>query len=93
MRGLASQRYWLVGLGALILCASPRALAQKSAPPASAPAAPIVAAPAAAPPTAPLPAASPTHGELLRAYHEALARRRLGSQEQLTGDDVHDRLA
>ena len=36
---------------------------------------------------------SPTHGEILRAYHEALGRRRLGSQEQLTGDDVHDRLA
>jgi len=29
----------------------------------------------------------------MRAYHLALARRRLGSQEQLTGDDVHARLA
>jgi len=34
-----------------------------------------------------------THGEVLHAYHEALARRRLGSQEQLTGDELHDRLA
>jgi hypothetical protein len=45
-----------------------------------------VPAPALAPP-------SKTHGEALRAYHEALLRRRLGSQTQLTGDDVHDRLA
>jgi tetratricopeptide (TPR) repeat protein len=30
---------------------------------------------------------------VLRAYHEALVRRRLGSQEQLTGDDIHERLA
>ncbi len=54
-----------------------------------------VAVTPAAPQATAQPAAgpSPTHGEILRAYHEALGRRRLGSQEQLTGDDVHDRLA
>jgi hypothetical protein len=39
------------------------------------------------------PAPPVTHGEILRAYHDTLARRRLGSQETLTGDDVHARLA
>jgi tetratricopeptide (TPR) repeat protein len=29
----------------------------------------------------------------MRAYHDALARRRLGSQTELTGDEVRDRLA
>ena len=56
--------------------------------------APVLPAPAATPPAPAPPLAPPaTHGEVLRAYHEALARRRLGSQEQLTGDDVHARLA
>ena len=40
-------------------------------------------------PTAAVPAGPVTHGEVLHAYHDAMARRRLGSQEQLTGDDVH----
>jgi hypothetical protein len=75
--------------------------------PSSVPAAPAVApavsgapvatatpAVAAVAPALPASAGGPaTHGEILHAYHEALGRRRLGSQEQLTGDDVHDRLA
>jgi tetratricopeptide (TPR) repeat protein len=62
------------------------------APPISAsPSAPLVPAtpPAATSPAKP----SVTHGEVLRAYHEALGRRRLGSQEQLTGDELRERLA
>lgn len=97
-----------VGLGLLAALASPPVLAQPrppaapvSAPPvvSAAPAVPLpspstagsaLAAPLPPPPEAPV---SATHGEVLRAYHEALAKRRLGSQQQLTGDDVHDRLA
>jgi tetratricopeptide (TPR) repeat protein len=57
--------------------------------PATAPLAPtataaVMVAPALAPPT--------TRGEGMRAYHDALARRRLGSQVELTGDFVRERL-
>jgi hypothetical protein len=57
----------------------------------AAPAAPPAPAPVAAPPGSLAPPV--THGEGMRAYHDALARRRLGSQVALTGDDVRDRLA
>jgi tetratricopeptide (TPR) repeat protein len=89
-----------LGLASVLVAASAAAEARPSAPPpattgaaAVTPPATVAVAPPPAPPAPPAPAATPTHGEVLRAYHEALARRRLGSQEQLTGDDVHARLA
>lgn len=55
-------------------------------------AAPIAPVPSnAAPPNAP--SGSATWGDGMRAYHEALARKRLGSQVELTGDNVRERLA
>ncbi len=94
---------WRVGVtsaGGLVLCLTGGvAFGQTRPAPAATAAQPVVAqaatAPAAAvaPPASAAPAVSFTHGEVLRAYHDALARRRLGSQEQLTGDDVHARLA
>jgi tetratricopeptide (TPR) repeat protein len=89
---------WWVGGAALLV--APQVLAQ-ARPVATAPA-PVAPGPPPASATAAVPAATPlttpappsaTHGEVLRAYHEALGRRRLGSQEQLSGDDVHARLA
>jgi Tetratricopeptide repeat len=62
------------------------------------PATPAVATPGAAGTATPaVVAAAPlvpptTHGEAMRAYHDALARRRLGSQIELTGDMVRERL-
>jgi len=83
--------------------AAPVPVVPAPAPAVVAPAAAPTAAPLTAPtttviappvtPAAATPPGSATHGEILRAYHEALGRRRLGSQEQLTGDEVHERLA
>jgi tetratricopeptide (TPR) repeat protein len=53
------------------------------------------AAPTGAAPIDPATAAVPmplTHGEGMRAYHDALARKRLGSQVELSGDYVRERL-
>jgi tetratricopeptide (TPR) repeat protein len=66
--------------------------ATSSAQPAPAPAPGAATAPAAVPTgaaTVPVPV---THGEGMRAYHEALARKRLGSQVELRGDYVRERL-
>lgn len=59
--------------------------------PASPPAAPAAATP---PPAAPADArpADATRGERMRAYHDAMAKRRLGSQEGVT-DDLAERVA
>jgi tetratricopeptide repeat protein len=61
-----------------------------AAPTATAPA--PVAAPTVAVAVAPALPPPLTRGEGMRAYHDALARRRLGSQVELTGDYVRDRL-
>jgi hypothetical protein len=91
--GRGAIRSW-VALGCATCFVAPSAFAQGRpavpAPVAVTPAPTVAASPA---PAAALPPGPATHGEILRAYHQALARRRLGSQEQLTGDDVHARLA
>jgi hypothetical protein len=62
--------------------------------PPGAPAAPVSAATASTAPAGVAAALPPpvTRGEGMRAYHDALARRRLGSQVELTGDMVRERL-
>jgi tetratricopeptide (TPR) repeat protein len=85
-------------LAAPLAAAQPRTV-QPPQPTAAAPAPAAVTAAASAAPPAPAPPASPpaatgpvTHGDGMRAYHEALLARRLGWRE-LTVDDVRTRLA
>jgi hypothetical protein len=74
-----------IGVGSVL--AGNAALAQPAPePPASsepAPEPPPSVEPAAAPPPAPAPA-EPTRGDRMRAYHDAMRKRRLGSQEGVT---------
>jgi tetratricopeptide (TPR) repeat protein len=75
------------------ICVTALGRAQPAQPP-SAPAAPV-----AAPPTPSLPSSTPpishdpSRAEGVRAYHDALARRRLGAQDALNLDEVKARLA
>lgn len=82
------------------LFVAPAVLAQAPAPPAAAPApttpapAPSPAAPSpAAPVTAESATATPTRGEKMRAYHDAMAKRRLGASDALRIEDIGARVA
>jgi hypothetical protein len=80
-------------LGSALLLFAPAVLAQPRGA-APAPMAPPVADDPRATAAAPAPSAeAATYGDTLRAYHAALARRRLGSGDQLTAEDVRARLA
>jgi tetratricopeptide (TPR) repeat protein len=84
----------------LIPTSSPASMATATTPgaPAAAASAPVATASTPSPPPpgsekAPDKSAEPTtHGEGMRAYHNALLQRRLGWQE-ITRDELHDRLA
>lgn len=81
-----------VGLLLLLAGASASAQAPSASPPPASPvqtgAAPATAA-AGAPPRAP---SDPTRGDKMRAYHDAMSRRRLGSQEGVT-ERLNERVA
>src|SRR5215470_7518633 len=77
----------------LAIAIAPHARAQP-AQPAPAPPPPAQPAPPQAQPGAPTPETAPNAGDApIRAYHAALAARRLGSLETLRLDDVRARLA
>jgi hypothetical protein len=104
MRGARLSRSYRVVVAALLL--SPVVLAQPApAPPAASPPA-VTPTPlaTAAPPVAPAAAASaapaaaaaakdPTRGAGMRAYHDAMARRRLGSADAMRVEQVAERVA
>ncbi len=82
-----------VMLGGAVLLLARAVLAQMHG---ASPATTAPPSPAAPPATIAPPAATARvaeYGDLLRAYHAALVRRRLGSGEQLTPEDIHARLA
>jgi len=102
MRGARLSRTYRLVVAALLL--SPVVLAQPAAPTAPAPPSPGAAAPpatstpaaasAASPVTASAAASKdPTRGAGMRAYHDAMARRRLGSADAMRVEQVAERVA
>ncbi|HSO33436.1 MAG TPA: hypothetical protein VLT33_12970 [Labilithrix sp.] len=92
-------RHRALSLTLAIALLSPVVLAQAPPPAAApvpvpaAPAAPAPAGPGAAPTGAAPAAPDPTRGDRMRAYHDAMARRRLGSADAMRVEQVAERVA